>query len=100
MTNRLRLLSSHHGMRTLIEDNPHDEENPIIHESQECEPIIEAAKILSEQTPGKDYRHAAFIPRFVFNRAVREGWVNDDEAWRKWANDADNKAFRTWPGRL
>lgn len=100
MTNRMRLLSAFGGMKTFIEDNPHEEDNPIVHEWQECDHILEHAKLMSELAPGKDWRHAAYIPQHVYNRAYREGWLNDEKAWRKWANDRDNYRFRTWPGRL
>lgn len=67
---------------------------------QDVEPIIEAAKILSEMTPGREMRHAAFIPKTVLDQAFNEGWFNDPKAWKKWANDPANACFRTWPGRL
>ena len=38
---------------------------------QDVEPIIEAARILADETPGKDFRHAAFIPDVVLERALR-----------------------------
>lgn len=80
-----------------------DEERPddlLIKTFQDCEPIIERAKMLSEMTPGKEFRHAAIIPQQVLDQAYREGWFQDKERWKKWANSPDNKAFRTWPGRL
>ncbi len=44
---------------------------------QDVEPIIEAAKILSEEAPGRDFRHAAFIPDTVMNQAFVECWFHD-----------------------
>jgi hypothetical protein len=67
---------------------------------QDVTPIIKAAKMLSEQTPGKDMRHAAFIPKTVLDQAFIEGWFHDKAAWKRWANDPANEAFRTWKGRL
>lgn len=67
---------------------------------QEAEHIIEAAKILADQPPSKDFRHAAFIPETELNRAFAEGWFHDKKAWKKWANDPDNACYRTWKGRL
>jgi hypothetical protein len=43
-------------------------------------------------------RHAAIIPQFVLDQALREDWGKDD--WRKWANNHDNRVFRTWKGKL
>lgn len=67
---------------------------------QDVEPIIKAASILADEPPGKDFRHAAFVPEAVINEAFIEGWFHDPQAWKNWANDPDNKCFRTWPGRL
>lgn len=72
----------------------------VVHDLEDCEPYIKEAKRLSEQTPGEEWRHAAIVPHFVYRQAIREGWHNDMKAWGKWANDPDNKAFRTWPGKL
>jgi hypothetical protein len=69
-------------------------------EVQDVQHILDYAKVLSDQTPGKEWRHSAFVPAAIWNRAVREGWVHDKKAWKKWANDPENKLFRTWPGRL
>lgn len=70
----------------------------IINLQEDCEPIIEGAKRLSELEPGKEFRHVAVIPRFVLDRSFREQW--DAADWKRWANDRDNRLFRTWPGRL
>lgn len=67
---------------------------------EDCTPMIEHAKRMSDMEPGKEFRWAAEIPYHAWNRARREGWINDRKAWKRWANDPDNKAFRIWPGRL
>lgn len=67
---------------------------------QDVTQIVEAAKILADQAPGKDFRHAAFIPDTVLDRAFIEGWFHDNAAWKRWANDPANECFRTWKGRL
>lgn len=79
----------------------HEEDGKKYVESrQDVEPIIEAAKIIADQPPGKDFRHAAFIPETVLNQAMLEGWFHDSKAWKRWANDPANAAYRTWKGRL
>jgi hypothetical protein len=30
--------------------------------------------------------------------AIKEGWYNDQDEWRKWANDSDNAQLRTTDG--
>ena len=67
---------------------------------QDVEPIVEAARILADEVPDKDFRHAAFIPDIVLDQAMREGWFHDKSAWKRWANDPANARFRTWQGRL
>ena len=56
--------------------------------------------MLEENKPGKDFRHVAEVPIIIYNKAVREGWVNDPKAWKKWLNNPDNKLFRTWKGKV
>jgi hypothetical protein len=67
---------------------------------QDVEPILGAARILAEEPPGKDFRHAALIPEAVMNQAFIDGWFHDPAAWKRWANDPANEGFRTWKGRL
>jgi hypothetical protein len=81
----------------------HDPEHPtrvIVEEVEDCAPIVAAAKCAADAPPGKELRHAAYIPHFVMAKAAREGWLNDPKAWKRWANDPDNQCFRTWKGRL
>ena len=75
----------------------HDKTYTIEHQ-EDVEPLIKVAKDLSELKPSKDLRHTAVIPQFVLDQSLRENWSKKD--WKKWANDSNNKAFRTWPGRL
>jgi len=72
----------------------------VVHELEDCEPYLEQARRLSELQPGKDFRHAAVVPHFIYAKAYREGWANDRKAWKRWANDPANRMFRTWPGKL
>lgn len=67
---------------------------------QDVEPIVAAARIVADAPPGQDFRHAAYIPDVVLEQAFREGWFHDAGAWKRWANDPANAAFRTWKGRL
>lgn len=79
----------------------HKEDGKIhIETRQDVSHIVEAAKIMADETPGKDFRHAAFIPEEVINQAFSQGWFHDPKAWKKWANDPQNECYRTWKGRL
>ena len=64
------------------------------------EPTLDYVKNLSENKPGKDFRHVAEIPMVVYQRACREGWAQDSAQWKKWLNHSDNKPFRTWKGKV
>jgi hypothetical protein len=67
---------------------------------QDVSHIEKAAAILADQPPGKDFRHAAYIPETVLTQAFNEGWFHDPKAWKRWANDPVNEKLRTWKGRL
>jgi len=85
---RKKLVYHEEGGRTFIETR------------QDVTHIIEAAKIMADEKPGKDFRHAAYIPEAVMDRAFNEGWFHDPKAWKRWANDPANAQYRTWNGRL
>jgi len=79
----------------------HEEDGVTLVETrQEVSHIVEAARIMADQEPGKDFRHAAYIPQTVLDRAFLEGWFHDPKEWKRWANDPANDCFRTWKGRL
>jgi hypothetical protein len=67
---------------------------------QKVDHIVKAAEILAEQPPGKDFRHVGFIPDTVLNQWMIDGTFNDPERIRRWLNDPENRAFRTWQGRV
>jgi hypothetical protein len=71
-----------------------------IETSQDVDPIIQAARILADEPPGKDFRHVAFMPEEAMNQALVDGWFNDPKAIKKWVNDPANRDFRTWKGRI
>ena len=65
---------------------------------EDVEPLIKVAHDMSSLQPSKEWRHSAIIPKFVLDQSLRENWERKD--WKKWANNHDNKPFRTWPGNL
>jgi len=85
-------------VRTVITD---DAEGTVTHVmAQDCEPVIAAAAARRELPMDKELRPVAEVPMVVIERAMREGWINDQAAWRRWLNDSDNRAFRVWGGRI
>jgi hypothetical protein len=71
-----------------------------IEHRQDLDPVIKAAKILSERKPSKDFTRVALIPKSTLDKALIEGWFHDEDAWRKWANDPANEVFRTTKGTI
>ena len=70
---------------------------------QEGEAPLRAARIARDRgadSRSRELRHVAEIPMSVYLRACQEGWANDPKAWKKWANDPDNRDFRVAPGRV
>ena len=55
---------------------------------------------MGEQTPGKEMRHIAEIPLVIYQKGLREGWINDKKKLKQWLNNPDNRMFRTWKGRV
>ena len=94
-----RLLDAVSGGRVTI---LHEEDGRHFLESrQPVDHIIKAAAIIAETPPDKDFRHAGYVPESELNRAFTEGWFHDPEAWKRWANDPDNRQYRTsWKGRF
>jgi hypothetical protein len=96
-------------MKNLLTQDEGERRRVIIHKEdgvsrvetrQDVTPILKAAEMMRDQTPGKDMRHAAFIPKTVLDQAFIEGWFHDKKAWKRWANDPANACYRTWQGRL
>ena len=74
----------------------HEEDGrKFIETRQDCEPLIEAAKILAEQPPDPKtgWRFIGFIPDAVWNRACAEGWLHDKARWRRFFRDRDHRAL-------
>lgn len=67
---------------------------------QDVDPIIANAKMLADQKPGKDFTRVALIPLTILNQSFTEGWFDDPDAWKKWANDPANASFRTTKGTI
>lgn len=102
-TNRRLLLDAHDGITQIAHVGPTVGNRPgdmVIETVQDCEDIVGLCKILADEPPGKDFRHVAEIPMTVMDRAFREGWLHDEQAWKRWANDPENRDFRTWKGRI
>lgn len=58
---------------------------------QDAEPILEFVQNRAQVPDKDDFRYLGEIPLATFGEAIRDGWVDDDKAWRRWF--ADNKKF-------
>jgi hypothetical protein len=65
----------------------------------DVEQLVKNNAALAELHPqGSTNKLVARVPLTIYERSVHENW--DDEQWKRWLNDPDNKAFRIWPGRV
>ena len=68
---------------------------------EDVEPLLDSVKVLREDhKPRGDMKHVARVPVTIVEKAMREGWFNDQAAWARFLNDPDNAAFRVWEGKL
>jgi hypothetical protein len=79
----------------------HEEDGQVrIETKQDVSNVIRAAGALADEPPGKDFRRVALIPLEVLNKALLEGWANDPDQWKRWANNSENACYRTWHGTI
>jgi hypothetical protein len=79
----------------------YEDQDTVLQTVEDCEPIVESARHLREvHQAGSDMKHVARVPVTVVEKAMREGWFNDQAAWNRWLNDPDNRDFRVWQGRV
>ena len=86
------LLDWSQGNQEIFSYDQHDKSFTIEHK-EDVEPLIKVAKEMSFLEPSKDLRHVAVIPTHVLNQSLRENWTKKD--WKRWANNHDNRPFRT-----
>ncbi|QIG66105.1 hypothetical protein PQB35_gp49 [Ochrobactrum phage vB_OspP_OH] len=66
----------------------------------EMDEVLKNNAIMRELQPTRSTNKlvARGIPMTVVEKSMIEDW--DDNDWKKWLNDPDNKAFRIWQGRV
>lgn len=91
------LLQTFGGVSEFLHTDLHDRPNVI---TTEFDPNIirDEHKTLQqglseEHATEKDMYPVRVIPRHVMDRAFREGWFNDRDHWRRWANSEEGRAF-------
>lgn len=76
-----------------------------IQTTQDLTAVIEANKRDLAATDEKanwkgEWHHVASIPESLYYQMKAEGKIDDQAYMKKWLNDADNKFFRTRPGKV
>lgn len=101
--NRSKLLSTFGGLHERVycdHDNPAD---MLIKTAQDCQPTIEENKVIAENgctTEDGTWTLVARFPSIFWDKALREGWANDQKKWDQLINDPDYAGFRVWKGRV
>lgn len=76
----------------------------VLASEQECTDLIRNNRALAEiqaQGRGKEtFRLVARVPVPFVEKMMIEGSFHDENHWRSWLNDGDNRDFRVWEGRI
>jgi hypothetical protein len=100
MTERKTTYANANGVRrTLITDD--DRPGVVVHTQQVLDEIL--AGIHRDREAANDNtmsvnKLVARLPVEVFERAVLQGWDEDD--WRRYLNSSEAAPFRIWQGRV
>lgn len=100
MPTEKRLLASYNGINEYVHHDPMRPDDLIIHAEQDCSVILDHVKQERDRPVGKEWRKVACVPMIFIDKAIREGWNNDQDKWRAFLNDPDNAGFRVWNGRI
>ena len=68
--------------------------------TQNIDKTLKYVDHLRDMPVGKNMRHVAEVPLVIWEKAVQEGWSKDQNAWKKWLNDYNNRYFRTSGGMV
>jgi hypothetical protein len=94
------LFDSSGGVLRWVSVTPGDDA-VVVHDEQEVGRILRANQRDADvDQTGRHFRLVARVPIAIINKARAEGWQHDEQKWRRWLNDPDNRAFRVWPGRV
>lgn len=99
METRFRYHSGDGVTRTLIRDDADPKGKFHVHTQVEMDSILASIEQDRDNIrPGSVNKLVARVPMTIYEQAIHEGW--DEDRWKQWLNDPDNKAFRIWPGRV
>lgn len=104
---RLFDVNPHLGTTEWFHYDP-DTDGFVLETVQDVEPLIEQNKDLFNNAPLRygEWSHVAALPTVIVMLLAKQGILSasgailDDQRFRAWLNDRDNRAFRTRPGRV
>jgi len=95
-----QLLTRRPGKEIWSRFDPHTDQL-VIRETWVEDACLEQAaqqRELAESDPSKEFKPLAVIPDSVMSQAINEGWDQDDQQWKRWMNDIDNRYLRITGG--
>jgi hypothetical protein len=81
------------------------EDQAVIHSTFDVTEVIEENKrqyagVDERARWATDWNHVARIPMPIYAELEKQGIAKDEGAFLRWLDDADQRAFRTRPGKL
>lgn len=92
--------------RTIVRDNSdpdgvfHVETKHRVGDTIEVVSSMREANAVIGHRKSRAMTHVAEIPMQVIEKAHHEGWFHDQQKWKQWLNDPDNKVFRVTDGKV
>lgn len=92
----------HRHAHNTIHADTSDPDRFVVQTTENLEPIIKHCKARREGLVARPdgLVPVAEMPMSVVERAMAEGWFDDDDAIRRWCNDPANAVFRIHEGRV
>lgn len=79
--------------------DPDKPDKVVIQTIQRIDTIIDTNLALAETHPEQSVNKLlARVPVEIYEKSLREDW--DENDWKKFLNDPNNKYLRVWPGKV
>jgi len=90
----------HGGVRRTLVTNVEEGSVGVLTEMDIDRLITENQALEEEHVAFSDNKIVARIPMVVYEKLMLDGTIADDERFKRWLNDPDNRVFRVWRGNL
>ena len=88
------IIGEHHDM-----NHSNKQDRIVIASEMECDALIRENRQLREARTGKEeFRLVGRYPAPIVEKAMREGWMEDDKKWGELINDPQYRDFRVAEG--